>query len=272
MQTIENNYYADWLQQCPFAMLATDDNGVIRWANSAFESLSGVKAEQLLGSSADNPPTEGLQALFSDSDKLSIDSPAQGEITLQRTIRQVQDDEGNQLHMHYFSPPCAEQQLLQENQQLRQQVENLTLTDELTGLANERALSQNLAIQVTRSRRYHNALSLALVDIAIDDQGSHILDEQFDEAIVAISHFLRDRLRWADFIARCQPSRFVIVLPETNETEANRLFQEIINERDKIDLPAEQSGQIRFNIGVAEWEKGNDPRLLIERASKAQSA
>ncbi|MGD2119171.1 MAG: diguanylate cyclase [Chromatiales bacterium] len=271
METTEQNCYADWLQQCPFAMMATDDSGVIRWTNPAFEQLCGLEAEQLLGSSADNPPDAGLQALFGDSNNVSISHATHGEIVLERSVKAVTDDAGNSLQLHYFKPPCADAQLQLENEQLRQQVENLTLTDELTGLANERALSQNLAIQVTRSRRYHNPLSLALVDIKTDDQASHILDEQFDETIVAISHFLRDRLRWADFIARCQPSRFVVVLPETGEEEAKRLFQDIVNERDKIDLPAEQSSLIQFIVGVAEWEKGNDPRLLIERASKAQA-
>ena len=148
-------------------------------------------------------------------------------------------------------------------------MENLTLTDELTGLANERSLSQHLAAQVTRSRRYHNPLTLVLVSIEVNDQGSHILDEHYNDAIVAFSHFLRERLRWADFIARCQAGRFVIVLPETGEEEATRLFNDIIKEANKIDLPEEQKAAIDVRFGLAEWKKGNDPRLLVERASKA---
>jgi diguanylate cyclase (GGDEF)-like protein len=269
MDMTNENCNKNWIVQSPFPMMATDETGLISWVNPAFEDLCAVNADELIGTSTDNPPSPNLKALLSTANPIQLIHPERGELWLQRTVKQVSQDDEPVVLMHYFQEMNTDNALLQENLLLKKQVENLTLTDELTGMANERSLSQHLAAQVTRSRRYNNPLTLVLVSIEINDQSAHILDEHYNDAIVALSHFLRERLRWADFIARCNAGRFVIVLPETGKEEATRLFNDIVHDKDKIDLTPEQKAAIELRFGLAEWEKGNDPRLLVERASRA---
>jgi len=263
------NCNTKWINETPFPMMATDESGIVSWVNPAFEELCAADSESLIGLSSDNPPAPNLTELLGTKNPVQILHPERGEIWLERTIKKVNQEDEPPVNMHYFHEVTTENQLVQENLQLKQQIENLTLTDELTGLANERALSQHLATQVTRSRRYNNPLTLVVADLKINDESSHILDQHYDDAILAFSHFLRERLRWADFIARCNPGRFVIILPETSEQEANSLFNDILKEIDKIDLPEEQKSALNFQFGLAAWEKGNDPKMLVERASRA---
>jgi diguanylate cyclase (GGDEF)-like protein len=260
----------DIISMCPYPVVAIDGKQTVKMANAAFSSLTGLDQEHLVGVPANAAAIPAFETLLGNTAHMNFNSADQGVVILERTSRSVSVNNGQNLQLHYFQVIKSESALQQENQRLKQQVETLTLTDELTGLANERALSQQLAIQVTRSRRYQNPLTLALLNMEIVDENyPHILDDHYDHLVVAFSHFLRDRLRWADFIARCSAGRFVIVLPETTETEALKLFEKVARETGCIELPETERNSIRIQFGLAEWQKGNDPKLLVERASMA---
>ena len=266
----EEFFCEDMIHLCPYPVVAVDNQQTIKMANTAFSSLTGIDNEHLIDVSFSSDVIPQLGELLGNTAYIDFNSADQGPVSLERSSRNISVNNGNNLQLHYFQVVKSENALQQENQQLKQQVEKLTLTDELTGLANERALSQQLSVQVSRSRRYKNPLTLALLNMEIlDENYPHILDDHYDRLVVAFSHFLRDRLRWADFIARCSGGRFVIVLPETTETEAVRLFENIACETGSIELPEAEKNSIRLQFGLAEWQKGNDPKLLVERASMA---
>ena len=254
------------LDHSPGPIVVVDPDNKIQVANQSFATLSSHQADLLTGIHADSDPV--LKALLGERSVITV-SAGSSSLHFQRSSSKIEFD-GSHFMLHYYMPIYSTEPLVNENAELRQMVEKLTLTDELTGLANERALSQQLAIQVTRTRRYHNPLTLVILSLEIkDDDYSHILDQAYNDIIITFSHFLRERLRWADFIARCQAGRFVIFLPETGAQEASRLFDDIINDKNKLGLPEEQIEKILLSYGVAEWEKGNDPRILVERASLA---
>ena len=250
----------------PFPIVVVDPDNKIQLANQSFATLSSHQPDQLNGASADSDPV--LEALLGDKSVITVSSGT-SSLHFQRSSSKI-DFDGQPYTLHYYLPIYSTEPLVNENVELRQMVEKLTLTDELTGLANERALSQELAIQVTRSRRYHNPLTLVILSMEIkDSDDSHILDQGYNDILITFSHFLRERLRWADFIARCQAGRFVIFLPETGAQEAARLFDDLIKEKHNLGLPGDQIEKLVLTYGLAEWEKGNDPRMLVERASQA---
>jgi diguanylate cyclase (GGDEF)-like protein len=156
--------------------------------------------------------------------------------------------------------------LREENSRLKQQVEELTLTDKLTGLANERAFHRVLNAQVTRSRRYGNPLCLAVFEIEAE------LEEDIvtQETILAVSRYLRDRLRWVDLIARWNNEHFMLILPETNAKDATTTLHKLKSEFTAIELPESIAHlNIGLNVGIAEWQKGNDGRILMKRTMEA---
>jgi diguanylate cyclase (GGDEF)-like protein len=156
--------------------------------------------------------------------------------------------------------------LREENRRLRQQVEELSITDKLTGMSNRRAMQRALETQVTRSRRYHNPLSIVVVEVAIDGPTT----EPEDEVILAVSRFLCERLRWVDIISRWEEHQFVLVLPETGIEDGQRLLHKIRQGFGESALSEQSSdSHILLYVGLAEWQKGDDVRLLLQRAMEA---
>jgi GGDEF domain-containing protein len=84
---------------------------------------------------------------------------------------------------------------------------------------------------------------------------------------LSVSRFLRDRLRWVDQIARWEDQLFLLVLPETSESDARGLLNKIAAEQDYMVLP-EALGKLRpqLTFGMACWTKGDDIRTLLRKA------
>ena len=142
-------------------------------------------------------------------------------------------------------------------------MEELKLTDDLTGLPNRRAISQALDLHISRSRRYQNPLSTALIHIDLREWNG-VQPLSSEPVVLAVSRFLRDRLRWVDQIARWDENVFLLVLPETTEADARQLLEKIVGEQQGMELP-ESVGDLRpqLTFGLACWRKGDDMRTLL---------
>ena len=51
------NCNKNWITQTPFPMMATDESGQVSWVNPAFEDLCAVEVEEIIGATADDPPS-----------------------------------------------------------------------------------------------------------------------------------------------------------------------------------------------------------------------
>ena len=247
---------------CPTGMLAIDDQVCIRWVNPALEDMLSLESDTIVGKDKSELP-EGLHALFDETDILHLSLNGEGERWLQRQVKEVADGANNPLRIHFYQDISSQVQAQQENDQLRRQVEDLTITDPLTGMANRRATLQALEAQVTRSRRYGNPLSLGAMRLSHPDMPDTTLP---DASILAMAHYLRERLRWADIIGRYEDQLFLVLMPETNQEDATRILEQILQEC--VDGALDELGdnplpQLAF--GVAMWEKGDDPQRLIQR-------
>jgi PleD family two-component response regulator len=171
--------------------------------------------------------------------------------------------------VYFVEDVSRELSLAEERDQLENKVRELTLTDELTGLPNRRALGSALAAQVTRSRRYHNPLAMAMVrpTCGLGDAAPP------DAVMLAVSRFLRDRLRWADIIGREDEQTFMLILPETDQVAANGVIQQIRDEVSAVRLPPpHESRQLKLSIGLAQWRRGLDGAGLVAEARQGLAA
>ena len=247
---------------CPTGMLAIDDDVCIRWVNPALEMMLNLPGDELVGKGKSTLP-EGLHALFDETDMLHLSLNGDGERWLRRDVRQVEDGSSARLRLHFYQDISQQVTAQRESEQLRKQVEELTITDELTGMANRRAAFQALDAQVTRSRRYGNLLTLCAMRLSHPDLTVETLP---DHSILVLAQYLRERLRWADVIGRYEDQLFLLVMPETSEEDAQKLLQQIVEEcragalKDLGDQPVPE-----LAIGVAGWVKGDDPQRLITR-------
>jgi diguanylate cyclase (GGDEF)-like protein len=110
----------------------------------------------------------------------------------------------------------------------QQHLEYQTQVDSLTGLFNRRAFEKKIHEEFERSKRYHNPLSLLILDIdnfkTINDTYGH---HGGDAALVKISETLREKTRQSDFPSRYGGEEFVLVLPETDQENALQVASKI---------------------------------------------
>jgi len=106
----------------------------------------------------------------------------------------------------------------------RQLLSRQSLEDPLTGLANRRALTQQLGLWLGQQR----ALSVVLLDLngfkLINDRHSHRVG---DQVLCQLAALLRQSLRGADLAARLGGDEFVLLLPDTPEAAAQALCQRV---------------------------------------------
>ena len=107
------------------------------------------------------------------------------------------------------------------NAQLHRQVDQLSVTDPLTGLSNRRRFDRELADELTRARRYAKPLALILCDLdlfkAVNDRFGHPAG---DAALRAMGEVLRQTVRETDLPARVGGEEFAVLMPETSQDEA----------------------------------------------------
>lgn len=255
-QSAMNQIDQTLLQDLPLGLLLLDQDGRITWLSDAMSELLDIPANELIGKSAAQLPQSAQSLLAAEPGLFQIGGSGRW---VNREMRRVAD--GQQL----FSAldVSAQKKSAEENARLQQQVEDLKLTDELTGMPNKRAISQALELHLSRSRRYLNPLSTVLVHIDLQSPDG-VQPLSTDPAVLSVSRFLRDRLRWVDQIARWEDNLFLLVLPETNGTDARRLLAKIAAEQDGMLLP-ELCGNVRprLTFGLACWTKGDDMRTLL---------
>lgn len=254
-----NQIDTQMLDDAPLGLLLQGSDGRIEWANALAGELLGATAAELAGR---RPAELGEAAQRLLQDQPSLYHDALSGRWVRRSIRQGASGE----RLYLLGDVSGQELLAEENARLRQQVEDLKLTDDLTGLPNRRAISQALDLHVSRSRRYLNPLSVVLVHLELA-MPEAVQPLSTDPVLLTVSRFLRDRLRWVDQIARWEENLFLLVLPETGEPEGRALLDKLAAEQDSIQLPPEYRGlQPRLSFGLACWKKGDDARTLLRQA------
>src|ERR687891_1263996 len=142
-------------------------------------------------------------------------------------------------------------------------------TDTLTGLKNRLALEQEIHVEVERTLRADQELSIVIGDLdhfkLVNDRLGH---RAGDQALVRVGHILDSRRRVGDSIARTGGEEFTILLPGATEHEAYLVAERLraTVEREFADHPV----PLTFSFGVATYpEHGRNADAVIEAADQA---
>ena len=150
----------------------------------------------------------------------------------------------------------------------RAELEQLSVTDPLTGLSNRLRMMEVLENEVRRSRRLHHEFSVVMADLDLfkryNDEFGHPAGDTVLQRVAAI---MREASRDVDFVARYGGEEFLIMMPETGSEGAAEFAERIRKRIKKEQLP---EGQITVSLGVAAFPMhGDAPDQLIAEADAA---
>lgn len=268
LKELNNADLSNILEACPLALALSDEKQTITWVNNTFEAHLGISADEINGLAIKELP-EILKPLFTSSNTVHI--PANAIRDDQWFICKQHKLEGNGATIHYITDVGPLHLLMQEREKLKDELKEALAKDEVTGMPNKVALFQSLEPQISRSRRYNNLLSIVIMQINHLEQ----LDEtQKADLLLPISQMLNDQVRWADIVGKLNESDFLLVLPETTAEACTNLSENLAERLNA--LPHAESLPAGFKVsacfGYAQWEKGDDLSLLMEKARQKLKA
>jgi len=163
--------------------------------------------------------------------------------------------------------------LLMAMDRLRNEVADLALLDDLTGVGNRRHLLRRLSEECARSTRSGEAFVLLVIDLdgfkAINDTHGHAAGD------ACLQHFTlmsQTRLRPGDMLARSGGDEFCIVLPSSTLREGAMIARRIVDIcRADAQACVGPDVPISVSIGVAQWTRqiGLYPDRLMAAADLA---
>jgi diguanylate cyclase (GGDEF)-like protein len=163
--------------------------------------------------------------------------------------------------------------LLMAIDRLRNEVADLALLDDLTGVGNRRYLLARLTEECARSERSGEPFALLVIDLdgfkGINDTYGHAAGD------ACLQHFTlmaQTRLRPSDMLARTGGDEFCIVLPSSTLREGAMIARRVLDVcRQDAEHCVGADVPIAVSIGVAQWtrETGAFPDRLIAAADQA---
>ncbi len=127
-------------------------------------------------------------------------------------------------------------------------------TDELTGIANRRALMQALEKRIAEAMRYNTSFSMLLFDLDdfknINDEHGHLAG---DDILIKITRVCARWLRATDFMGRYGGEEFMVLCPNTSIDGAKALAERIRLAVEETEFTAHKKKfKMTISVGVTE--------------------
>ncbi|MDR1397370.1 MAG: GGDEF domain-containing protein [Desulfarculales bacterium] len=172
--------------------------------------------------------------------------------------------------VNYMQQQELERASLLEDQ--NRNLQQLIITDPLTGLVNRRHLDTVLDHEIARSQRTGTNFCLCLIDIdhfkSINDNLGHLAG---DQALVLIAKWLTEGLRRVDVVSRYGGEEFVIILSDCLLNAGIKVAEQL---RAKVEQASQTApfalyGGFTISAGIIQYQAGMDLHQLFDSADAA---
>jgi diguanylate cyclase (GGDEF)-like protein len=155
-----------------------------------------------------------------------------------------------------------------------EQLEKLSITDALTGLANRRQMEETLSIHWRDAVDRGRQVGIAMIDVdhfkLYNDRYGHVAG---DRCLRRVAAALAENVRDVDLVARYGGEEFAIILPGATPEVAHRVAERVCAAVQTLEEPHEGAplGHVTVSVGVAAAFPSAECtiRQLIERADGA---
>ncbi len=159
-----------------------------------------------------------------------------------------------------------------DNAQLFEKVQNLAITDSLTGAYNRRYFYEFAENETARSKRYKKDMSIIMLDIdhfkKVNDKFGHLAG---DKTLIMIVDTVTKQLRKVDVLCRFGGEEFIVLLPETSQKDAMVAANRICKAIAKQTLKSEK-GDINVTVSIGVTQLSNNDQTMMDLISEADQA
>jgi len=159
-----------------------------------------------------------------------------------------------------------------ENARAVEKIQELTITDDCTGLYNARHLYKTLETEVYRSARFGYEFSVIFIDLdhfkQVNDTHDHLIGSKL---LAEIGYLIKAQLRLIDFAFRYGGDEFVVLLPQTAKDSALVVARRL---RDSLrsSMFCKEEGlnlNVRASLGLATYpHDAKTPHDIIRQADE----
>ena len=161
--------------------------------------------------------------------------------------------------------------------ELKDKVERVSTTDDLTGLHNRKYLQERLEEEISRSRRYGTKLSCILFDLDFFKVVNDMYGYEWGDILLRnIANKLNAMIRKEDILTRYGDEEFLLVLPNTSEENAFLFGERFRREVEKMEfIPAgeEEAHRVTISGGISTYpcmkDVDEDANTVIRYAEHA---
>lgn len=252
------------LNQLPIGVAVLESDARLRWANVALSLYLGKPLEDLPDVIASLLGTE-----LEPGSAGRVDQVEGQDGQLRKLLYRVDrmDDDSLLLSVTDISAAVGG-----KFGKLRRGLLNIaTRVDSATGALARDSVFQELVSQVSRSRRYHNPLTIVLMRVTASSADGartvELKDERYRRTLVQA---LKQRLRWVDSLGVWDNDQFLLILPETNAKHAQVLAEDICSHLQALQLSDPDGNELAVKawFTLTEWKKGDEPLGLVERLAE----
>mgnify|MGYP005844139663 CR=1 FL=1 len=165
---------------------------------------------------------------------------------------------------------AAEQQLADQRRRIAY-LESLSMTDELTGLANRRGFERFLEQALCSARRHEESGVLGVLDLdgfkSLNDSLGHAAG---DAALVEVAKLLKASVRSFDCAARLGGDEFAVVLVRCSPIAAMRRLQILRKSLEETTFPWQgRNFTLGASLGMQTFTGGGEVQDLLFEADRA---